>query len=171
MLPKRATIALFITAGALALLLNFRTPAATATITLAANETAPTANGGTTTGTTGTTDSTPTGGSTATASASTTTITSSGLKSGTYTGSAASFRYGTVQVQVTVASGKITNVSILQYPNSDMHSAQIAQYSLPTLISETLQAQSAQINAVSGATFTSQGYVQSLQSALDQANA
>lgn len=155
MLPKRATFALTITAIALALLLNFKTPVTTTpTALLAANETTPNSNGAAATGT-------------ATAA-----IAGSGSsKAGTYTGSAASFRYGTVQVQVTVAGGKISNVQILQYPSSDPRSSQIAQNSLPTLVSETLKAQSAQISSVSGATFTSQGYLSSLQSALDQAHA
>ena len=157
MLPKRATFALILTAGALALLLNFKTPdTTTTTALLAANDTAAGSNSSA---------ASPAPGAT------TTTSTTGGLKAGTYTGSAASFRYGTVQVQVTVANGKIANVSILQYPSSDPRSSQIAQSSLPTLISETLSAQSAHISSVSGATFTSQGYVQSLQSALDQANA
>ena len=56
----------------------------------------------------------------------------------------------------------------IRSPSTDRHSSQISQYALPTLISETLQAQSAQISSVSGATFTSQGYLSSLQSALDQ---
>ncbi len=157
--PRRGAIALFLTTVGLALLLSFKTPTTTSpTAFLAANETAPSSNGGSTTGSTGST------GSTAT------TATSGGLKAGTYTGNAVSIGYGTVQVQVTVANGKISNVSILQYPNGG-RSGQIAQSSLPTLISETLSAQSARISSVSGATFTSQGYTQSLQSALDQANA
>ena len=158
MLPKRATLALVITAVALALLLNFKTPAATTpTSLLAAADTAVTSTTAATAG--------------AVAAATGSAANSVGLKAGTYTGSAVSFRYGTVQLQVTVAGGKITNVQILQYPSSDPHSSQIAQTALPTLISETLKAQSAQVGSVSGATFTSQGYLSSLQSALDQAHA
>jgi uncharacterized protein with FMN-binding domain len=74
-------------------------------------------------------------------------------------------------VQVTVANGKVTNVVALQYPSDNSHSTSISQYAVPTLITEALQAQSAQINSVSGATYTSQGFVQSLQSALVQAGA
>jgi uncharacterized protein with FMN-binding domain len=168
MLPKRATFALAITAIALALLLNFKTPETTTpTALLAANETTPTSSS---TAATGTTTGSTTGGAT-TGTTTGTTSTSGGLKAGTYTGNAVSFRYGTVQVQATVANGKITNVSILQYPSNDPRSSQISQNALPRLVSETLQAQSAQISSVSGATFTSQGYMSSLQSALDQANA
>jgi uncharacterized protein with FMN-binding domain len=88
----------------------------------------------------------------------------------TVTGSAAQTMWGPVQVQLTVTGGKITKVGILQYPHGNGRDVEIANYSLPILIDETLKAQSAQIDMVSGATYTSTGYVQSLQSALDQAN-
>jgi uncharacterized protein with FMN-binding domain len=78
-------------------------------------------------------------------------------------------RYGIVQVQVTVSGGNIENVKFLQLTAYDGRSAEINAAAAPTLLHETLDAQSAQIDAVSGATFTSDGYVQSLQSALDQA--
>ena len=68
-----------------------------------------------------------------------------------------------------MAQGSITDVSVLQYPNGKGRDAEINSYALPTLIQETLDQQSAQIDMVSGATVTSTGYVQSLQSALDQA--
>lgn len=66
-------------------------------------------------------------------------------------------------------SGKITDVAVLQYPNGNHRDVEINNYALPILIQETKNAQSAQIDMVSGATVTSDGYVQSLQSALDQA--
>jgi uncharacterized protein with FMN-binding domain len=97
------------------------------------------------------------------------TSTTTGLKNGTYTGSAASTRFGNVQVAITVAGGKITNVDVPQYPNGSGRDVEIANYSLPQLISETLSAQNANIDMVSGATYTSEGYLQSLQSAIDQA--
>ena len=68
-----------------------------------------------------------------------------------------------------LSGSTITNVTILQYPNSNGTDVQIANYSLPKLIQETLDAQSASISMVSGATYTSNGYRESLQSALDQA--
>jgi len=74
-----------------------------------------------------------------------------------------------VQVAITVSGGKITNVAVPQYPNNNGRDVEIANYSLPQLISETLSAQSANIDMVSGATYTSEGYLQSLQSAIDQA--
>jgi uncharacterized protein with FMN-binding domain len=96
--------------------------------------------------------------------------TSSGSKaSGTFTGQTVSTPFGNVQVQVTLAKGKIVDVQPLQLPNDRMRSQMIAQYAAPVLRNEALQAQSAQIDLVSGATYTSEGYAQSLQSALDQA--
>ena len=77
-------------------------------------------------------------------------------------------RYGPVQVQVAVSGSTITDVAVLQYPDGDGRSVQINQYALPQLINETLDAQGSGISMVSGATYTSQGYLQSLQSALDQ---
>jgi uncharacterized protein with FMN-binding domain len=73
-------------------------------------------------------------------------------------------------VQLTVKNGSITKVSILQYPNGNSRDVELANYSLPILIQETIHSQSAHIDMVSGATYTSTGYLQSLQSALDQAN-
>lgn len=87
----------------------------------------------------------------------------------TVTGSVALTQWGPVQVQLTVANGSITQVTVLQYPNGNSRDVEIANYSLPILIQETMQSQSAQIDMVSGATYTSDGYIRSLQSALDQA--
>jgi uncharacterized protein with FMN-binding domain len=85
------------------------------------------------------------------------------------TGTAADTRWGPVQVQITVADGSITDVAVVQYPNSNGKDKDINARALPILIQETLKAQSAKIDMVSGATYTSDGYVTSLQSALDQA--
>ncbi|HEY9293329.1 MAG TPA: FMN-binding protein [Microlunatus sp.] len=74
-----------------------------------------------------------------------------------------------MEVRITVTSGKITNIAVPVHPNSDARSQQINDYALPQLVQETLSAQSARIDMVSGATITSEGYLQSLQSALDQA--
>ena len=86
---------------------------------------------------------------------------------GTVTGDAVSMRYGIVQVEVTLSSGTITEVTVLQAPSSgkDM---MYTNRAVPVLHDEALSAQSANIAAVSGATFTSGAYIQSLQSALDQ---
>jgi len=94
---------------------------------------------------------------------------SSAASSGTVTGTVAQTRWGPVQVELTVASGTITNVAVVQYPNGNGRDQEINAQALPILIQETLDAQSAQIDMVSGATVTRDGYLESLQSALDQA--
>jgi uncharacterized protein with FMN-binding domain len=87
----------------------------------------------------------------------------------TVTGQVAQTRWGPVQVQITTdASGTITDVQVLEYPSGNGMDQQINAYALPQLVQETLNAQSANIDMVSGATVTSQGYLESLQSALDQ---
>ena len=94
---------------------------------------------------------------------------SSSSSATTVTGDVASTQWGLVQVQLTLQSGKITGVNVLQYPNGNHRDVEINDYALPILIDETTKAQSAQIDMVSGATVTSDGYIRSLQSALDQA--
>lgn len=79
------------------------------------------------------------------------------------------YRYGDIEVAVTVRSKRITNVGIVENNATDPHSAEINDQAVPILEQETLSAQSAHIDGVSGATFTSQAYLQSLQSALDRA--
>jgi uncharacterized protein with FMN-binding domain len=93
----------------------------------------------------------------------------SGSKSGTFTGPAEPNPYGNVQVQAVVSGGKLTNVIVLQVPDRSGYEDQIVQIALPELKSEALSAQDANIDVVSGATYTSQGYAESLQSALEQA--
>ena len=90
-------------------------------------------------------------------------------KDGSYTGSVADAFYGPLQVQVTVSGGKISNVQFLQAPNDRSESIEINQQAEPTLSQEVIQQQSAQVDVVSGATQTSQAFVQSLQAALSQA--
>jgi uncharacterized protein with FMN-binding domain len=85
------------------------------------------------------------------------------------TGSVAQTRWGPVQVQLAVAGGKITDVSVVQYPNGNGRDQEINGQALPVLIQGTVSAQSAQIDMVSGATVTSDGYLESLQSAIDKA--
>jgi len=85
-------------------------------------------------------------------------------------GSVAQTRWGPVQVQVSIAAGRITDVKTLIYPSGNGHDAAINAYALPQLRQEALDAQSAQIDAVSGATVTSDGYRESLQAALDAAH-
>jgi uncharacterized protein with FMN-binding domain len=97
------------------------------------------------------------------------TSSSGSSKSSTVTGSVASTQWGPVQVQLTLTGGRITNVTMLQYPNGNSTDSVINSRALPTLKRETIDKQSANIDMVSGATVTSTGYEQSLQSALDQA--
>jgi uncharacterized protein with FMN-binding domain len=113
-------------------------------------------------------------GSTSTAAGSGSGSGSSGSSSSgtsTVTGSVASTQWGPVQVQLTLKGGTITKVSVLQYPSGNPRDTEINAQALPILIDETTQAQSAQIDMVSGATVTSNGYIESLQSALDKAGA
>lgn len=90
---------------------------------------------------------------------------------GTYVGDASSNRWGTVQVQVVYSGGQIVDVQILSYPDGDRKSVSINQRALPTLISNSIAAQSADVDTVSGATYTSNSYRDSLQSAIDAAKA
>jgi uncharacterized protein with FMN-binding domain len=90
-------------------------------------------------------------------------------KNATVTGKVADTRWGPVQVQLTVQNGKITAVSVVQYPNGNGRDQEINSYALPILVQETITAQSAKVDMVSGATVTSDGYLTSLQSAIDQA--
>ena len=94
---------------------------------------------------------------------------SSAAAATTYDGSVASTRWGPVQVQISVTAGKIIQVTVLQQPSGNPKDAAINDYALPVLVQDTLSAQSADIDMVSGATVTSDGYRQSLQAALDEA--
>jgi len=107
------------------------------------------------------------GGGTPTATATAPATTTGGT---TYTGDAAATRWGDVQVAITVSGGRITAVDVPVHPSGNRHDEEINGHALPILTRETLRAQSADIDAVSGATVTSEGYVASLQSALDAAH-
>lgn len=88
---------------------------------------------------------------------------------GTVTGTSAATRWGPVQVRLTVDGGRITDVAVIRYPDENGRDRSINARAIPVLVSETLDAQSADIDMVSGATVTSEGYLESLQSALDEA--
>lgn len=94
---------------------------------------------------------------------------SSKATDGTYTGQSVSTRFGDVQVQVTVSGGQITDVTALHLTDRESRSVSISNRAAPILRDEVLKAQSADVSMVSGATYTSEGYLTSLQSALDQA--
>ena len=137
--------------------------------TLATNSTGTTFSGSlhgqSTSGGSGTTSGTG-GGTTSSGSAP---PSDSSASSTSVTGQTAHTQWGPVQVQLEVSGSTITHVSILQYPDGNGTDIQIANYALPQLIQDTLDSQGHNVSMVSGATYTSQGYLQSLQSALDQA--
>jgi uncharacterized protein with FMN-binding domain len=95
----------------------------------------------------------------------------SAYKDGTFTGNVADAQWGNVQIQAVIQGGKITAVTFLQYPNDRNRSIEINNYADPQLVSEALQAQSANVDTVTGATDTSDAFIQSLTNALSQAQA
>jgi uncharacterized protein with FMN-binding domain len=128
-----------------------------------------TASGGTTSGGTTSGGSSNTAPSTAPSSSAAKPPTVSASK--TITGDAAPTRYGPVQLQVTFNGTRITRINVIDYPTESGRDQQINSYALPILNQEAMAAQSAQVDVVSGATYTSDGYAQSLQSAIDKAKA
>jgi uncharacterized protein with FMN-binding domain len=171
-MPKRAIVAIVTTALALVLLFSFKTPDAPVLLAGGHGGNLPAATSraaGVTPaapGKRGTGQATPSpapaqGGTPAPAG---------GLADGTVTGPVFDTRYGPVQVQVTIANGKVADITALELPFDRPRSAAISQYVEPILRSEALQAQDGQIDLVSGATYTSVAYARSLQAALDQAH-
>lgn len=150
---RRVILAVVSTVAALVLLLSFKTHTGSA-VTASPPSVA-------TSATTGKTSSS-SSSSTTDPSTTSTTLTS-------YTGTAVDTRYGPVQVRITVKNGKLKTVEAIDYPTSDPRDAQINSYAIPQLNAEAQSAGSASINMISGATYTSQGYITSLQSALDKA--
>lgn len=90
-------------------------------------------------------------------------------KDGTYTGPEVDAIYGLVQVQAVIQNGKISNVQFLEYPNDRRTSVRINSFAVPTLQQEAVQAQSANVNLITGATLTSEAFQMSLQTALNKA--
>ena len=171
MIPKRAIGALLSTVLGLVLLLSFKTPEASGIASSSRTNQAVVdqpvggkSQSGTSTSQSGSSGTSRGTGKTATGAQST-----SGYADGTFTGQDVSMRYGDVQVQVTISGGAVTDVTALQLPNGDGHSSRISSIVEPMLRSEALQAQTASIDLISGATYTSGAYKQSLQSALDTA--
>jgi uncharacterized protein with FMN-binding domain len=147
---RRVILAIISTAAGLVLLLSFKTHSTSAVTT------PPAAVSGSK-------------NSSGTPSAGTTSGSGTATVSKTVTGDATDTRYGPVQVQIKVKDGKISAVSAVEYPEDSPRDAQINAYAIPTLNREVLAAGSAHIDMVSGATYTSNGYLTSLQSALDKA--
>jgi len=164
-MPARAAAALVTTAAAVALLASFKTPQAPPARTARIPDTpaatpAPTAQPAA---------ATPPPAASAGPTPSPTPSPGGRYRDGHYTGEDVSMRFGDVQVQVTIAGGRITDVQALQLPSDRARSAYISQVAGPMLHDEVLQAQSAEIDTLSGATYTSDAYAQSVQAALDQA--
>ncbi|MBT2566931.1 FMN-binding protein [Arthrobacter sp. ISL-85] len=122
------------------------------------------------TGSSGTAGSSGSSSSTGSSSSSGSIGSSGSSAAGTYKGNTVQTRFGPVQVQITVASGKITDITALQLTNTDGKSIQISNRAAPLLRSKVLAAQSANVQTVSGATITSDAYLTSLQAAIDAAN-
>ena len=160
-MPKRAIAAIVTTALGLALLFSFKTPAESAS-----------ALGPTQAVVTPRTSATPApvAGATRVPTSTPAPTKAASKGNGTFTGSVFQNPFGLVQVQITMVSGKITAVTALQLPTHG-RSGFISQDVGPILQGEALSAQSSNIDLVSGATYTSEAYAQSLQSAIDQANA
>jgi uncharacterized protein with FMN-binding domain len=170
---RRLLLALVSTAAGLAAVLSFKTQGSAATSGAAAapetgtqaSSSAPASTGSAGPGAGGTAAGS---GSTSAGSKSSTGSTAGTGGGRTLTGAVSNTPYGPMQVQVTVEGKKITGVKVLQQTNTGVMSQQIDSNSIPQLTKETLTVQSARIDTVSGATATSTGYINSLQSALDK---
>jgi len=167
-MPVRAAVTLVATAVGVILLFSFRTPPSA--LPSAAVAPSSTSTSASPTATASPSGAPPSGGASPTPTATPTPV-ASGLRSGTFTGHTYSDQYGNLQVQVVISGGRITDVKVLQYPENEPQSSFISSQALPLLREEVLQAQSAKIDVVSGATFTSENYAASVQSALDLARA
>lgn len=110
-------------------------------------------------------------GSTASSSSTQDTKSASSMADETYTGASTQTEWGPVQVQITISSGKITNVDVLSYPDTEKKSIQINENALPTYKEEALTAQSSNIDQISGATETYKGFTGSLQDSITQSEA
>ena len=173
---RRITLWALSTVSALVLLFSYHTStssaASTSIVAPSAADSGNTSTGGSGSG--GSSGSAGSGGSSGSAgsSGSSGSAGSSGSSSAAkkYAGDAVSTRFGDVQVEITVKNGRITKSAVLQVPWSNGRDQQINSYAVPILNTDAVDQQSANIDMVSGATYTSQGYIGSLQSAIDQAN-
>lgn len=165
---RRITLWLLSTVAVVVLLFSYRTStmgSGGSGIVAAGGPAAPPGSGGTSSGGTGS-GVTPSPGSSSSGTS------SSGKTTGTktYEGSTTQTRWGPVRVTITVTNRKITDVAVPVYPTGNNRDQEINSYALPILRQETISAQSASIDTVSGATVTSEGYIESLQAALDAAH-
>lgn len=170
---RRAVLAISSTVAVLVLLLSFKTHAtpglAVAAPPAIASASSPTPSAAASPAPSTAASPTPSAAAAPSTASSTGTSTGTGTGTKTVTGTAADTRYGPVQVQVTVTDGTVTAVAAVDYPTQERRDYEINAYAIPQLDKEATAAKSAQIDMVSGATYTSQGYLTSLQSALDQA--
>jgi hypothetical protein len=154
---RRVILAIVATAAALVLLLSFKTHTQSAPGSSPAAALGSPAPGGA-----------GSGAATGAASASTGAPAGGGGAGKTLTGKAWPTIYGPVQVKITVAGGRVTAATAVAYPVNTPRDAQVNAFAIPQLNKEAVAAGSAKIDTVSGATYTSGGYIGSLQSALDQ---
>lgn len=161
---RRALFAVSSTIAGLAMLLSFKTQSPVAVTSTAAAGTLDTTGGSAADPVTTSTTPAASGSAAPTTAPATGTATTK-----TFTGDAADTRWGPVQVQVTVTNGAVTAVTAVEYPQNNGRDVEINQFAIPQLNQEATAAKSATIDTVSGATVTSDGYIQSLQSALDKA--
>src|SRR5690349_13279250 len=160
----KSIAALALTGAGSALVLGFKTTGGDATLPVAGNGSVTSSGSGS-----GTTSGSGTGAGSGSGSGSSSGSTASNgaYKNGTWTGNAVREPWGPFQVQVVVSGGKITSVTVVESPN-DGHSSRINRQAVPLLTEATLAAQNGSVNMVSGATWTSDSYATSLQSALDE---
>jgi uncharacterized protein with FMN-binding domain len=159
---RRITLAVMSTISGLIMLFSYHTSTNSpggGTGTTASGATEDTTSSGTTSS-----------GATSSGATSSGTTSSGSSSSATYTGEEANTQWGIVEVKITVKDGKITKSEAVEYPTGNPRDQEINAYAVPQLNSEVVSAQSGSIDAVSGATVTSDGYIQSLQSAIDKAN-
>ncbi|MFH0172388.1 FMN-binding protein [Streptomyces cacaoi] len=150
---RRIVLASAATVSGMVLLLSLK-PHTTPAVAGSASSPAPSGSSGASSG------ATESGGSSGSAATGTRTL----------TGDSVQTRWGPVQVRITLKDGKLTDVTAVTYPQENPRDQQINAYAIPQLTREALTAQSADIDTVSGATYTSDGYRESLQSALDSAS-
>jgi uncharacterized protein with FMN-binding domain len=161
---RRVVFAVFGTIAGLVGLLSFKTHSVSVGAVPAAVSAGPaTAAGSTSTGSSSTGSSHASSTSSATSGSSTQPSTTR-----TVTGNSIDTRWGPVQVKITVTNGTITSATAIDYPTNNGRDQAINSYAIPTLEKESVGRSTADIDAVSGATYTSDGYIQSLQSALDK---
>lgn len=162
-IPVRGSFALAVTLGGLAVLLGFRSPQGSAAQTTAVDDgtdsTAQALESSSPAEPSPSTDASPTAEPSPSAEA---------TEAVTLVGDAVAIRWGDVQVSVVVEGDDIVDVAVLEMPDRDHHTAEISEYVAPVLREAAVAADSADIDVVSGATYTSLAYIESLQSALDQ---